>query len=113
MLFVMSSNSCKESCFLKWQKLQEADDGLDYEWLDSISTLYEDKESEWRRHTVRRLLTALLPRVAAVLVPTMMKPPPEVAAAELEAMVVVVAGDVLVVLRPLASMRPPPEVDVV
>lgn len=58
------------------------------------------------------LLIALLPRVAAVLVPTMMKPPPVVAAAEPEA-TVVVAADVPVLVRPLASMRPPPEVDVV
>ena len=64
------------------------------------------------KHTVRRLLTALLPRVAAVLVPTMIKPSPVVAAAEPEA-IVVVAGDVPVVLWPLASMRPPPEFDVV
>ena len=42
-----------------------------------------------------------------MLVPTMMKPPPVVAAEP------VVAGDVPVVLRPLATIRPPPDVGVV
>ena len=42
-----------------------------------------------------------------MLVPTMMKPPPVVAAEP------VVAGDVPVVLRPLATIRPPPDVAVV
>ena len=58
--------------------------------------------------TVWRFFVAALPRVAAVLVPTMIKPPP-VLAAEPEDMVVV-AGDVL---SPLAIIRPPPEVGVV
>lgn len=43
--FVMSSSSSRESCFLKWQKLQEADDGLNYEWLDNVNTLCEDEET--------------------------------------------------------------------
>ncbi len=70
MLFVMSSSSCKESCVFKVAEAQEADDCLDYEWLDSVSTLYEDNE-EWMAKTYSaKTFTALLPRVAAVLVPT-------------------------------------------
>ena len=66
------------------------------------------REAESGTRTVWRFLAAPLPRVAAVLVPTMMKPPPEVAAEP------VVVGELPVVaLSPLATIRPPPEVGVV
>ena len=70
---------------------------------------HQNRHDRRLRRTVWMFLTALLPKVAAVLLPTRTKPPSVVAPDA----TVVVTGDVAVVLCPLAMMRPPPEIAVV